>query len=258
MQHLEWAARFGEAVEEIGTPRFEAALLAALEQVAPIDWTAGVSMRAGEALSPFGIASRHALSAARSFTRHYLADHYSFDPNYKELKRAAYRRQLLVLRHDPRKLTSRRYEQRFYQGVGVADKISFLWGAGGVGFYFNLYRLTGHGHFSAADQAGLTALAPLAASLVTRHVGRSRIEAALGGGDPVQIAQAVAALLGPELSPRERSVLACVLRGMSNAGIALELGVAPTSVITFRKRAYQKLGISSLAELFALGMRALP
>ena len=39
---------------------------------------------------------------------------------------------------------------------------------------------------------------------------------------------------------------------MTVEGTALDLGIAPTSVATYRKRAYQKLGITSQNEIFAL------
>ncbi|NLW05604.1 MAG: helix-turn-helix transcriptional regulator, partial [Pseudomonadaceae bacterium] len=54
------------------------------------------------------------------------------------------------------------------------------------------------------------------------------------------------------LSERERQVCAAVLQGKKSETIAYELEVAPSSVVTYRKRAYDKLGISSRAQLFAL------
>jgi DNA-binding CsgD family transcriptional regulator len=39
---------------------------------------------------------------------------------------------------------------------------------------------------------------------------------------------------------------------MSSDAIALELGITPNSAVTYRKRAYSRLGIASQNELFAL------
>ncbi|WP_280347774.1 MULTISPECIES: helix-turn-helix transcriptional regulator [unclassified Pseudomonas] len=52
-----------------------------------------------------------------------------------------------------------------------------------------------------------------------------------------------------DLSLRERSVCARIIYGMSSAGIALDLGIGEESVKTYRKRAYQRLGIGSSYEL---------
>ena len=52
-----------------------------------------------------------------------------------------------------------------------------------------------------------------------------------------------------KLPRRELEVCARVLLGLSTAGIALDLGVGEESVKTYRKRAYQRLGIATEREL---------
>ena len=54
------------------------------------------------------------------------------------------------------------------------------------------------------------------------------------------------------LSDRERAVCLGILSGRKAEVIAADLGVAVTSVVTYRTRAYQKLGISSRGALFAV------
>lgn len=54
------------------------------------------------------------------------------------------------------------------------------------------------------------------------------------------------------LTVRELDVCARSLLGMTAEGTALELGVKQSSVVTYRKRAYARLGISSQSELFRL------
>ena len=54
------------------------------------------------------------------------------------------------------------------------------------------------------------------------------------------------------LSLRERAVCLGMLAGQKAEEIAAQIGVAPSTVVTYRKRAYGKLGISSRASLFAL------
>jgi DNA-binding CsgD family transcriptional regulator len=52
------------------------------------------------------------------------------------------------------------------------------------------------------------------------------------------------------LTSRELDVCARSLLGMTAEGIALDLNIKPSSVITYRKRAYERLHISSRYELF--------
>jgi len=57
------------------------------------------------------------------------------------------------------------------------------------------------------------------------------------------------------LTRRERQVCERIMLGYTTTGIGLDLDIAPTSVATYRKRAYAKLSISSQNELFALCLR---
>ena len=52
------------------------------------------------------------------------------------------------------------------------------------------------------------------------------------------------------LTARELDVGARSLAGMTAEGTALDLNIKASSVITYRKRAYGRLGISTLYELF--------
>ena len=57
------------------------------------------------------------------------------------------------------------------------------------------------------------------------------------------------------LTAREKDVCRRILDGFSSEAIAGELGIALNSVFTYRKRAYEKLGIASQNELFAIALR---
>jgi len=52
-----------------------------------------------------------------------------------------------------------------------------------------------------------------------------------------------------DLSKREVEVCARILFGMSSYGIATDLGIGKESVMTYRKRAYQRMGIATQREL---------
>jgi len=57
------------------------------------------------------------------------------------------------------------------------------------------------------------------------------------------------------LSEREQAVCLGILSGQKTEAIAADLGIAPSSVVTYRKRAYAKLGITSRTGLFAICSR---
>ena len=59
------------------------------------------------------------------------------------------------------------------------------------------------------------------------------------------------------LSPRETQVVELMLLGYGTEAIALRLQLSRYTVKDYRKQIFRKLGISSLAELFALSLRSL-
>ena len=63
-----------------------------------------------------------------------------------------------------------------------------------------------------------------------------------------QISRCVASS-GVPFSQREFEVCVRILYGMSTCGIALDLGVGEETVMTYKKRAYARLGLASQREL---------
>lgn len=56
-------------------------------------------------------------------------------------------------------------------------------------------------------------------------------------------------LLPGSIPPREAQVISRILYGISVEGIALDLGIAENTVIGYRRRFYDRLGISCFREL---------
>ena len=67
---------------------------------------------------------------------------------------------------------------------------------------------------------------------------------------PVELNMQVSRLDGTCLSPREKQVALLLLQGMTLRQIAPELKLTPSTVATYSKSIYKKLGINSRAELF--------
>jgi len=140
-----------------------------------------------------------------------------------------------------------------YRLAGLRERLTVATESTGPLVALNLYRLAASGPFRARECSTLDALAPLLASLALKHVAmlgmrlRSRER-----GDRIDALGARLHAISGRLTPRERDVLARVLAGMTSEGIALDLGIALSSVLTYRKRGYARLGVTSQAELFAL------
>jgi DNA-binding CsgD family transcriptional regulator len=139
------------------------------------------------------------------------------------------------------------WRHEIYDRASLAARLSFFYTpVDGSTFGINLYRDRTHGGFGAGEIDRLLAVAPL-----LRQTHRMALcGAAPGARDRAQrLERALAALRrkAPELSARELAVCARIAIGTSADGIAAELDVAPSTVVTLRKRAYAKLAARGLA-----------
>jgi len=111
----------------------------------------------------------------------------------------------------------------------------------------NVSRHRSSGVFSDRELDALIGLACLALPMLP--LNRRRPESRFPCTAEVKLRLA---LLYPCLTQREQEVCARATMGMSVEATALDLGIAKTSVMTYRKRSYQRLGITSVQELCAL------
>jgi DNA-binding CsgD family transcriptional regulator len=141
------------------------------------------------------------------------------------------------------------YRAACYSDPNVCDRLSLLLQpADQIWLSVNLYRDRMHANFQPQEIALVEALAPLIGHAASHHY-------ALHGQSQLGIPQLMLARLRsscPSLSKRELDVVRGVLEGYTSAEIAELLGIKPASVVTYQKRAYQRLGISSQRQLFAL------
>ena len=159
---------------------------------------------------------------------------------------------LLLQRQRPGDITHAEYREACYVSQRVAERVSVLARTGGdCWIATNLYRATSAPGFSDAEIEACAGLAPLFAACAVRHYAadtdgettyRGTITADIGA-------------LCPALTVREREVLLRLLDGLTTERIAADLDIRPTTVVTYRTRAYEKIGVRSRRELFARVLR---
>ncbi len=127
---------------------------------------------------------------------------------------------------------SREYRRIFFDVPGLRAKTSLLCAGKKLRMFVNLYQ-GGDGLVQCDPD-----LARLSGRLALMHF--ERISESL---TPPPLAV---------LSERERAVCLGIFSGRKAEMIAADLGVAVSTVVTYRKRAYAKLGVACRAELFAI------
>jgi len=155
-----------------------------------------------------------------------------------------------ALHFQPGDIPVAEWRNEIYEREHLSDRLSFLYSPlPHTAFAINLYRDDALGRFQAGEIERLLAVAPL---LKQVHQGALRAGGAARQATQsmaMRIAKAHAAIQSraPALSARELEVCARIACGISADGIAAELDVAPSTVLTLRKRAYAKLAESGLS-----------
>jgi DNA-binding CsgD family transcriptional regulator len=149
-----------------------------------------------------------------------------------------------VTRLWPRRMRARAYRRFFYDELGIGDRLALSAVAGNARYHVNLYRRSESFADSARDW--LREQAPILGALVHRHRTLRR-------ADSFTVARETMIVRG--LSPREIDVCLMILDDVPELYIADQLDLSPHSVVTYRRRAYLKLGVASRAALRRLVTR---
>ena len=121
--------------------------------------------------------------------------------------------------------------------AGFEWRVATLFPADSGGWYGLHVLLPSRRGPSGAAFRRFSRAAPVVGSLISRHLRGPELEARLRA-------------LCPALAAREVAVCTALLRGRTAPEVAAGLGVRVSSIQTYRKRAYAKLGVGSLPELF--------
>jgi DNA-binding CsgD family transcriptional regulator len=241
------------AVLAIGRPEFAQSLIATLRRVAGVGHCMVFSFageRSARCLLDVGnIPIGGELGAAYS-------EHFHFaDPNRDAIFENQGIGTPIVLPAFARRMYSGNYRKIFFEDSRIVDKLAAAIWVAQTCFYVNFYRTTSQGRFASGEVERLRTVAPAVSAAVARHFQHEPVSP----GDPDRTLEALFASGTPfvRLTGRERAVCLRIVSGLSSEAISADLGVSLHSTLTYRKRAYEKLGISAQNELFAIVLRLL-
>lgn len=237
-----------ELIGQLGSPRFGPAVLDELQELVPAaSWSV---YRLGKRPALFLSASRGVPDTTRDCWRAYMSGPHRGDRSFASAASTTDRTPLL--RHLTADEVPEEHRTKVYEAHGVAERVSVAQTQedGGV-FAINFYR---HGHQRAFSDAALDsfgALAPALLALVRKHMALSSPYGARASDASAHDLEGRLRSLCPTLTERERAVCVRLLQGMTQDGIASDLGLALPTVKTYRDRAFARLGIHFRNELFA-------
>ena len=179
-----------------------------------------------------------------SYTKHYLR----LDPVWDAYRAAPADRDMALLRIRPGDIASPGFRRRFFEEGGIVERVSVIQRGPVQWRVVNVARHESEGCFRTEELESLVALASLALPMLPLNRERSQRSTQLS---VPQLEDRFASRFS-ELIERERQVCARAAIGMSVEATALDLEIAKTSVLTYRRRAYQRLSVTSPYELCSL------
>ncbi|TWB94612.1 DNA-binding CsgD family transcriptional regulator [Bradyrhizobium macuxiense] len=237
------------ALLAIGRDGFPQALIGALRRVAGVGHCMVFSFtgpRSAACLLDVGN-----IPTGRDLGIAYSEHFHQADPNRDAVFEGQAQAEPILLPTFARRMYSDGYRKIFFDDSDIIDKFASAIWTGDTCFYVNFYQITAQGRFSREQIARLAAVAPALTAAVARHFQREP------DADPIERLKTLFATTEPlaRLTGREKEVCLRILSGLSSEAIAADLGIGLHSALTYRKRAYDKLGISSQNELFAIALR---
>ncbi len=252
---------FEQAVLHLGRPAFADALMTHLRCIAAVDHCmvfAFANDRDAQCLLTAGdIATGEDLGSA------YAGHFHAGDPNKDIIFKRTRDDSAVLMPFVARRMYRRDYRKLFFDDSGIVDKFATALWREGVCIYANFYRLAASGRYTERQAAALHRAGPRIVAAITRHcqlvLERPLHDKHRGARDDGArlLAEAFARPPLDALTSRERDVCVRILQGLSSEAIAARLGIGLNSVLTYRRRAYQRLGITSQNELFSLVMTQL-
>lgn len=161
---------------------------------------------------------------------------------------AARRGDIIIQRVQPSDIASAEFRRRFFDEPGIVERISLIERSERGWRGLNVARHRSDGYFSQRELDALAGIARLALPMLPLVRPAGTPGKALTA---TQLEERFARRC-PALTRRECQVCARASIGLSVEATAIELRIAKTSVVTFRQRAYRRLGVTSAFELCGL------
>jgi DNA-binding CsgD family transcriptional regulator len=241
-------AQIGRLIEVVGTPKFEDEMFYLVHNALDCEHlTAFAVSDAGPADVLFA-ANAGNLPVARALAQKYVSQYWMMDPA-NAIKADMDEESHVAFSILPGDITDGSYRRDCYTSVRLRDRFTVMRRHGDQTVRLNFYRGAAGGRFEPQAVDCIMNSADLLISLLMKHAANAA--PASNDGMP-KVWQDRLLLLEPNMPKRETEVCAAITSGMTSEAISLNLGISVNTVLTYRKRAYARLGISCQNELLRL------
>lgn len=183
----------------------------------------------------------------------YDARFFKLDPAFKVLSNPALAKQAastpLLLHTEFKQRDNSPCREAIWDKCHIIDKLSLVYIDQHYQTILNLYKISGR-DFSSSSILRVQEFDSIIASFINKHIS-------LVSRDTPELTLEVAAerlcnLYGQLLTKRELEVCSYIVLGYSSLAISLHLDISINTVLTHRRKAYEKLGIGTQNQLFQI------
>lgn len=230
-------------IDNIGTSNMDHAMLEAVNDLVPVEEISGYLI--DKSATPFGNCGRRADSARRA--QLYADRFYARDPLRKNLSGAPQPGRMLIRTDQASRIQDDHYRWECFDDPRFRSRVSIVRTNpdGWAMIQFFLAEETPCEH----TITELCRFSVAAFPAARRHFNLPDWEHRGAVIDSPNRIEARLAERFPTLTAREREVCALTIAARNSRQIAVAIGVTPATVLTYRRRAYERLGISSAAQL---------
>jgi DNA-binding CsgD family transcriptional regulator len=256
----EWLQSITEISRCIGLAEFEQPLFQFLNEFLLIDHFAVFTYSEHSGAGHLFTKSIMPADEAAELAKDYVTEYHQRDPHFKQTRDQD--SGIDAVHPNLNDEYDTEYRDHFFIQHDLVDKLSITRKTDDYYIYCNFYRIGKSGKFTDEEAELFDSILPLLTNLIACHFKILRLQ----GNDDEDVPTArslVHSVISRKIKPfdkltaRESEVCERILVGFTSTGISLDLGIAESSVNTYRRRAYEKLGIATQNELFALCISAL-
>jgi DNA-binding CsgD family transcriptional regulator len=240
---------FCDVMKALGTSGYAQSCLSLLQKSLSAEHWALFRFRSGSPLKCLATASIHHKAAALENIDRFVVHCHNVDPSVKAASKQMSRATLTKL--DISDIDDAQYRNCF-ELTRVRERLSLFSWIGNDLYQLSAFRGPQSNRFTQPEMSFFAALAEILLVIAQKHEVLLDWQRGAPCHLDVKGVERLLKMRSPSLSTRESEVCARAVIGKTIEGTSLDLNIRRTSVITYRQRAYQKLGISRTTELVAL------
>lgn len=240
--------RLDQLIRVVGMPSFTELLFRELRDMANCAHISALLFANGKPVEIVLAMNQGPLALAHQTAQKYVSEYWKYDPVNELIGKTTSKE--LSARFSPSEINERNYRRDCYSTHNLIDRFSVLRTSKQSTMRINIYRSKSAGRFSDNEIDSIINASWVLFPLVAKHQDLRR------NSSPDVMARERLQLAEPALSSRELDICAGIVCGQTSEAIALSLGLSVNTVLTYRKRAYARLGISTQNELMWLLMKS--